>query len=163
VHDSERPQPAIVAPGTLNSQDEPGKPPSDAAVLFDGKDLSHWCDNAGNPASWKLENGAMVATKSDIVTKQVLGDIQLHVQFCEPSPGKKSSQDRRNSGVFLMGLYEVQVVDCWPEGESLNKRCPLACRRIWHGAARWDINYGSKARCWKTLRVTRIAPATAGL
>jgi hypothetical protein len=111
VHDPERPQPAIVAPGTFSAQERPGKPPADAIVLFDGKDLSQWQDKSGNPAPWRLENGAMIAARSDIVSKRQFGDIQLHVEFCEPAPGRGSGQARGNSGVFLMDKFEVQVLD----------------------------------------------------
>lgn len=113
VHDPERPQPVIVTPGTFSTEEQPGKPPADAIVLFDGKDLSQWQDKKGNPAPWRLENGAMIAAKSDIVSKQEFGDIQLHVEFCEPAPGRGSGQGRGNSGVFLMDKYEVQVLDCY--------------------------------------------------
>jgi hypothetical protein len=111
VHDPERPQPAIVTPGTFSTQEQPGKPPADAIVLFDGKDLSQWQDKSGRPAPWRLENGAMIAARSDIVSTRQFGDIQLHVEFCEPSPGRGSGQGRGNSGVFLMDQYEVQVLD----------------------------------------------------
>jgi hypothetical protein len=111
VHDPERPQPAIVAPGTFSTQEQPGKPPADAIVLFDGKDLSQWQDKSGKAAPWRLENGAMIAAKSDIVSTRQFGDIQLHVEFCEPAPARGSGQSRGNSGVFLMDQYEVQVLD----------------------------------------------------
>jgi hypothetical protein len=81
--------------------------------LFDGKDLSQWQDKTGKPAPWKLENGAMISAKSDIVSTRELGDIQLHVEFCEPTPGRGSGQNRGNSGVFLMNKYEAQVLDCY--------------------------------------------------
>ena len=113
VHDPERPQPVIVTPGTFSAQEQPGKPPADAIVLFDGKDLSQWRDKAGKPAPWRLENGAMVSARSDIVSTREFGDIQLHVEFCEPSPGRGSGQGRGNSGVFLMDKFEVQVLDCY--------------------------------------------------
>jgi hypothetical protein len=113
VHDPERPQPAVVTPGSFSSQEQPGRPPSDAIVLFDGKDLSQWRDKSGQPAPWKLENGAMISAKSDIVSTRQFGDIQLHVEFCEPAPGRGSGQGRGNSGVFLMDQYEVQVLDCY--------------------------------------------------
>ena len=111
VHDPARPQPPIVTPGTSFSQQ--ATPPSDAIILFDGKSLDNWRDRKGNPAPWKIEDGAMVATKSDIETTNELGDMQLHVEFCEPDPGAHAGQDRGNSGVFLMGRYEIQVLDCY--------------------------------------------------
>lgn len=110
VHDPERPQPPIVTPGTFS---ENATPPSDAVVLFDGKDLSHWRDLQGNPAPWKIEDGAMVTQKSDIVSTDQFADMQLHVEFCEPTPPKGDGQGRGNSGVFLMGRYEIQVLDCY--------------------------------------------------
>lgn len=113
VHDGERPQPRVVTPG-----DQPGKPPSDAIVLFDGSDLSKWKNQ-----NWKLEDGAMVAAKGDQETKEVFGDIQLHIEWAAPSPGQGSGQGRGNSGVFLMGRYEIQVLDCfenqtYPDGQT---------------------------------------------
>ena len=60
VHDSDRPFPPVVTPGTCSTQEEPGKPPSDAVVLFDGKDLSHWQSGRGGPARWTVRDGAMV-------------------------------------------------------------------------------------------------------
>ena len=110
VHDPERPQPPIVTPGKFS---EAATPPGDAIVLFDGKDLSQWRDKDGKPAPWKLENGAMIADKSDIVSTQQFGNIQLHLEFCEPTPEKGSGQGRGNSGVFFMDRYEIQVLDCF--------------------------------------------------
>lgn len=110
VHDPERPQPPIVTPGTFSVG---ATPPSDAIVLFDGKDLSHWRDTQGNPAPWKLEDGVMTSDKSDIVSTNEFADMQLHVEFCEPTPAKGEGQGRGNSGVFLMGHYEIQVLDCY--------------------------------------------------
>jgi hypothetical protein len=111
VHDPARPQPPIVTPGTFSAQ---ATPPSDATVLFDGKSLSNWRDKkTGGPAPWTVEDGMMVAAKGDIVTTNEMGDMQLHVEFCEPEPGQHAGQDRGNSGVFLMGRYEIQVLDCY--------------------------------------------------
>ncbi len=116
IHDRNRPNPSVVTPGTASTQDAPGKPPSDAIVLFDGKDLSHWVvKKDGSPAKWKVENGYFeVAPKTgDMSTKDSFGDCQLHVEFSEPDPPKGEDQDRGNSGVFLMGLYEIQVLDSY--------------------------------------------------
>jgi Domain of Unknown Function (DUF1080) len=115
IHDMNRPVPPVVTPGTASTQDSPGRPPSDATVLFDGSDLSKWQHKDGTPAKWKVENGyAEVAPKTGyIYTKQAFGDCQLHVEFREPTPPHGDSQERGNSGVFLMGLYEVQVLDSY--------------------------------------------------
>ncbi len=115
IHDMSRPVPPIVTPGTASTQDTPGKPPSDAIVLFDGKDLSQWQRQDGSPAEWKVENGyaEVVAKTGYIYTKQPFGDCQLHVEFAEPTPPHGESQERGNSGVFLQGLYEVQVLDSY--------------------------------------------------
>lgn len=110
VHDDARPRPRVVTPG-----DQPGKPPSDATVLFDGSNLDAWQSAKGGPAGWKIENGYMevLAGSGDIATKRKFGDYQLHVEFSEPSPPAGKSQGRGNSGVFLAGLYEVQVLDSY--------------------------------------------------
>ncbi|HEY2682224.1 MAG TPA: DUF1080 domain-containing protein [Steroidobacteraceae bacterium] len=110
VHDDKRPRPPVVTPGH-----EAGQPPSDAVVLFDGKNLDAWQSDKGGPARWKVENGYMevVGGTGDIVTKQKFGDCQLHVEFRSPKPPTGHSQERGNSGVFLAGLYEIQVLDSY--------------------------------------------------
>ena len=115
IHDPARPVPPVIDAGTASTQDSPGRPPSDAVVLFDGKDLSRWSHKDGSPAKWKVENGyAEVAAKTGyIYTREAFGDCQLHVEFSEPVPPKGESQERGNSGVFLMGLYEIQVLDSY--------------------------------------------------
>ena len=116
VHDCERPQPRIVAPGTESTQDAPGAPPSDAVVLFDGTGLSGWAASRdGGEAGWKVEDGYMeVEPKTgNIQTKAELGDCQLHLEWRAPDEIKGESQGRGNSGVFMMGRYEIQVLDCY--------------------------------------------------
>jgi hypothetical protein len=115
IHDRNRPVPAVITSGTASTQDVPGRPPSDATVLFDGKDLSHWAQKDGSAAKWKVENGyfEVVPKTGELHTKDAFGDCQLHVEFAEPSPPKGEDQDRGNSGVFLMGLYEIQVLDSY--------------------------------------------------
>ena len=107
VHDSKRPPARVVTPGP-----GPGSAPSDAIVLFDGTNLSKWQGRDG-AAQWKVENGYMevVPKTGDIRTKEEFGSVQLHLEFACPSEVKGSSQGRGNSGVFLMGLYEIQVLD----------------------------------------------------
>jgi hypothetical protein len=113
IHDPSRPVPALVGPGTPSTQDAPGRAPSDAILLFDGKDLSKWTHKDGTPAKWRVENGYFeVLPKSGyIYTREPFGDCQLHVEFAEPLPATGEGQERGNSGVFLMGLYEIQVLD----------------------------------------------------
>ncbi len=111
VHDPERPQPPVVMSGTFS---EKATPPCDAVVLFDGQDLSQWRDKkTGGEAPWRIEDGIMVSAKGDIETTNQFGDIQLHLEFREPTPAQGEGQGRGNSGVFFMGQYEIQVLDCY--------------------------------------------------
>ena len=111
VHDGRRPQPRIVTPGTESTQAQPGRPPSDAIVLFDGRDLSRWKGRDGE-ARWLVQDGYMeVNGTGNIETKEHFGDCQLHLEWAAPAEIKGSSQGRGNSGVFLMGRYEIQVLD----------------------------------------------------
>ena len=111
VHDSDRPLPPVITPGTASTNEMPGKPPSDAVVLFDGKDLSHWQSGDGKPAPWTVENGYAIVHGGDIQTKDTFTDYQLHVEWSAPTPPTGGSQGRGNSGVFLAGRYEIQVLD----------------------------------------------------
>ncbi len=121
VHDMNRPRPAVVTPGAA-----PGQPPSDAVILLDGKSLDAWeSDKDGSPCAWKLVDGAMevVKGKGQIRTKQSFGDCQLHIEWRTPDVVEGTSQGRGNSGVFLMGTYELQVLDCfendtYPDGQA---------------------------------------------
>lgn len=115
VHDGKRPQPRIVTPGRETTQEHAGTPPADAVVLFDGVDLSKWQGKNGGAAPWKVENGYMevVPKSGNIVTKDPIGNCQLHVEWAAPAQVEGDSQGRGNSGVFLLSLYEVQVLDCY--------------------------------------------------
>ena len=125
VHDESRPQPQIVAPPTASTQEEPGRPPSDAVVLFNGEDLSEWESNEGGAARWAVKDGYfhVVPGTGYIHTKRGFGDVQLHVEWSAPNPARGTGQDRGNSGVYLMGKYEVQVLDSYgnqtyPDGQA---------------------------------------------
>ena len=115
IHDLDRPLPKIITPGTASTPDAPGKPPSDAVVLFDGTNLDQWLAADGGPAKWKVEHGyvEVVPGTHNMHTKNSFGDCQLHVEFSEPNPPKGDDQDRGNSGVFLMNTYEIQVLDSY--------------------------------------------------
>ena len=112
IHDNSRPMPPVVDPGPAGP---PVPAPSDAVVLLDGKSIAGWLDAKNQPAKWKVENGYLevVPKTGEIHTVKTFGDCQLHVEWMAPSPAKGEGQDRGNSGVFLMGLYEVQVLDCY--------------------------------------------------
>lgn len=97
-------EPAVVTPGKTA-----GDAPSDAVILFDGKDLSAW----ENVENWKVVDGAMVSGKGDARTKAGFGDCQLHIEWSAPVPAKGTGQGRGNSGVFLMDTYEIQVLDSY--------------------------------------------------
>jgi hypothetical protein len=117
VHDPSRPRPTVITPGA-----QIGQPPSDAVVLFDGKDLSKWSAVQFGTASyterdavapWKVENGyfEVVPGSGGIATREKFGDVQVHLEWAAPASRAGNSQNRGNSGLFLMGLYEVQILD----------------------------------------------------
>jgi hypothetical protein len=115
-HDRERPMATVVDPGTSSSQDQPGRPPSDATVLFDGKDNSQWVALDGSPTKWIVHDGAFecVPGSGYARTLQSFGDCQLHVEWTAPNPPHGESQDRGNSGVFFgFDRYEIQVLDSY--------------------------------------------------
>ncbi|MBI3210663.1 MAG: DUF1080 domain-containing protein [Candidatus Solibacter usitatus] len=117
VHDSNRPHPPIVTPGKT-----PGAPPSDAIVLFDGKDLSKWAqrgrgDDRGKliDAKWTVRDGYFETGSGtgEMFSREKFGDIQLHIEWAAPPVVKGTSQGRGNSGVLIMGQYEIQVLDMY--------------------------------------------------
>ena len=114
VHDIKRPHPRMVTAGpTL------GPPPSDAVVLFDGKDLSKWIDRAKDgktsAPSWTLGDGYFEVKPGtgSLYSKEKFGSAQIHVEWAAPAKIESSSQLRGNSGVLIMSVYEVQVLDSW--------------------------------------------------
>lgn len=115
VHDADRPRPRIIKPAPTFSLLAP--PPSDAVVLFDGKDLSKWESTRGNgnPARWTVADGAFqVAPRTGgIRTKDKFVDFQLHLEFATPAQVQGESQGRGNSGVLINGMYEVQILDSY--------------------------------------------------
>ena len=115
IHDESRPRPPVIDPGTASTQEEPGTPPSDAIVLFGGEgDLSNWQNReGGGEPNWTVEDGNLVAGSGYIETKEGFGDVQLHVETSAPLPAEGEGQGRGNSGIFLMGQYEIQVLDSY--------------------------------------------------
>lgn len=119
VHDDARPRPRIVEPGTANMAAKPGNAPSDAVVLFDGSDLSQWVQRGRGgkmlEPAWKVENGyiEIAPGTGSLMTKEKFGDVQLHIEWATPAEPRAASQGRGNSGVMLMALYEIQVLDSY--------------------------------------------------
>jgi hypothetical protein len=111
-HDIRRPKPPVVEPAGENIA---ARPPRDAVVLFDGKDLDAWKSPDGGPAKWKVADGYFETAPGagPIETKGKFGDIQLHVEWAAPDPPTGVGQDRGNSGLFLMGQFEIQVLDSY--------------------------------------------------
>ena len=149
--------------GYLNAQEEPpvvspgskaGQPPSDAIVLFDGKDFSQWEKVRGGEVGWKLEDGAMVVTRSgNIKTKESFGDVQLHIEWAAPAEVKGQGQGRGNSGVYLQGRYEIQVLDSYQ-----NKTYPNGQAGAFYGNNPPLVNASRKPGEWQTYDIVFIAP-----
>jgi hypothetical protein len=158
-HDRSRPAPLVVEPGTASTQETAGKAPSDAAVLFDGKDLSAWAQKDGSPAKWKVGNGYFetVPKSGYIYTRQSFGDVQLHVEFATPSPAVGQDQDRGNSGVFLMGLYEIQVLDSYN-----NKTYADGSAAAVYGQYPPLVNASRQPGQWQTYDIVFHAPSFDG-
>ncbi len=123
------PEPAVVDPG------DAARAPADAIVLFDGKSLEAWVGGE----NWPIENNTATSDKAGITTKQSFGDCQLHLEFATPEKVEGSGQGRGNSGVYLMGVYEVQILDSFEnptyfdgQAASIYKQQPPmvnACRK----------------------------------
>ncbi|MSU64789.1 MAG: DUF1080 domain-containing protein [Opitutus sp.] len=139
--------PVIFAPA--------GGIPSDAIILFDGKNLDAWESVKGGPAPWKLENGAMVvAAKTGYIrTKAAFGSIQLHLEFRTPAEVKGDSQGRGNSGVFFMERYEVQVLDSYNNPTYVNGQVGAVYKQ--HIPL---VNPSRPPGEWQTYDIVFIAP-----
>jgi hypothetical protein len=141
------PEPPVVTPGDNNG------PPSDAIVLFDGKNFDAW----KGAEKWKVDDDGGFTVKGNVQTKQAFGDIQLHVEFASPDPPKGRDQGRGNNGIGLMGArYEIQVLDSFEnptyfEGQCAsvyNQRPPM-------------VNASRKPGKWQTYDIAFTAPRFA--
>ena len=143
------PEPPVVTPG------EQTKPPSDAIILFDGNDLTKWqSTERGKEAKWVIKDGAMeVNGTGSIRTKEEFGDMQLHVEWAAPSEVKGESQGRGNSGVYLQGRYEIQVLDSYQ-----NKTYPNGQAGSFYGHAAPLVNAARKPGEWQTYDIIFHAP-----
>ncbi len=158
VHDGQRPQPRVVEPGAFRA----AVPPSDAVVLFDGRDLSAWRSESGAPSGWVLADGAMIVPArgvpggGDAFTRQEFGDFQLHLEWATPETPVGDGQERGNSGVYLMGLYELQVLDSYQ-----NPTYPDGQAGAIYGQFPPLVNASRKPGEWQSYDVTFTAPRFA--
>jgi len=171
VHDPARPHPPVVTPGAT-----PGSAPSDATVLFDGKDLSKWAHhgtgaNAAQvtPAKWTVRDGyfEVAAGTGAIYSRDAFGDMQLHLEWASPAEVKGNSQGRGNSGIMAMGLYEIQILDTFNNttyadgqaGAIYGQYPPLA--NVARGPGQWqtyDIVF--EAPRWEGGKLVKAASQT---
>ncbi len=132
-----------------------GDAPSDAIIIFDGKNLNEWTSLDGAPAKWEVKDGAFTVAKGtgDIKTKKTFGDIQLHIEWRAPTEIVGEGQGRGNSGIFLQERYELQVLDSYESvtysngqaGSIYKQSIPL-------------VNATRKPGEWQTYDVIYIAP-----
>jgi len=144
------PVPRVVTPGKTASD-----PPSDAIILFDGKNLDAWKAQDGSPAKWKVEGGILtVAPGTGIIqTKQGFGDCQLHIEWRTPAEVSGEGQGRGNSGIFLMGRYELQVLDSYNNSTYSNGQAGSIYKQ--HMPA---VNVCRPPGQWQTYDIVFTAP-----
>jgi hypothetical protein len=163
----------FILPGTLISQDDPklteiwdpapeivtpgktSEAPSDAILLFDGSNLDEWTNEKGGQAGWDLRNGILTIKpgSGSIKTKRSFADCQLHVEWRSPSKIEGEGQGRGNSGIYLQGRYEVQVLDSYNNptysngqaGSIYKQHIPL-------------VNASRKPGEWQTYDIIYAAP-----
>lgn len=139
-------EPKVVDPGP------PGGPPSDAVVLFDGKDMSAW--EGGD--KWEIKDGYAIC-HGGVASKESFGDCQLHVEFASPEKIEGSGQGRGNSGVYLMGKYEVQILDSYENPTYFDGQCASIYKQ-----SPPLVNASRKPGEWQTLDIIFTAPRFEG-
>ncbi len=152
VHDGRRPQPSVVTPGVTNERPAPA--PSDAVVLLgSGDDLSAWQMTDGSPATWSMKGGVLSTGKGMLQTRREFTDFQLHVEFATPVEVKGDSQGRGNSGVFLLGKFEIQVLDSYH-----NLTYPDGQAAAMYGQHPPQVNASRRPGEWQTYDIIFTAP-----
>ena len=152
VHDPDRPNPRRIDPGDFSTQQKPGRPPSDAIVLFGGQNLGKW-----KPNQWKVEGGELVAGAGDLDTADDYGSFQLHLEWLVPREETPNIMDRGNNGVFIMGLFEVQIFDSYrtkiyPDGQAASI----------YGQTPALVNAQRQPPAWEFYDILFTAPEFAG-
>ncbi|MCW5559707.1 MAG: DUF1080 domain-containing protein, partial [Verrucomicrobiae bacterium] len=135
-------EPRVVTPGAN------GAPPSDAIVLFDGRDLSAWKSDSGAAPGWKVENGYAEVHSGSILTREEFGPIQLHIEWATPAEVKGEGQGRGNSGVYLQGRYEIQVLDSYQNPTYFNGQAGA-----FYGHAAPLVNASRKPGEWQSYDI----------
>lgn len=145
-----KPEAPVITPGKTSMD-----PPSDAIVLFDGKDLSKWKAKDGGEVKWTIEDGAMTVKPGtgEITTKESFGDCQLHIEWRTPSVVKGEGQGRGNSGIFLMSNYELQILDNYNNKTYSNGQAGSIYKQLIPLA-----NVSRKPGEWQTYDVIFTAP-----
>lgn len=158
VHEEDpakQPQPKIVAPKPHDA--EAAKAPEGATILFDGTEatLDNWSSMKGEPTKWKLVDGALVSIfrAGYIRTKKEFGSCKLHIEFATPTKAEGTGQGRGNSGVFLMGQYEVQVLDSYENTTYPDGQCGAL-----YGRAVPLVNASRPPGEWQTYDITFTRP-----
>lgn len=158
VHEEDpekQPQPEVVTPPPYDA--EAAKAPEDATILFDGteKTLGNWTDTKGQPTKWKLVDGALESVRRAgyIQSKQQFGSCQLHIEFATPAEPQGAGQGRGNSGVFLMGQYEIQVLDSFENVTYPDGQCGAL-----YGRKKPLVNASRGPGEWQTYDITFHRP-----
>lgn len=147
------PIPVKVTPGEKNTA------PSDAIILFDGKNLNNWVSTKDTTATakWILNKDASMTVKNgtgDIQTKQKFGDIQLHIEWKNPATPRAKGQNRANSGIFFQGLYEIQILDNYDNKTYTNGQVGSVYKQ--HVPL---VNAANPSGEWQTYDIIYHAPA----
>ena len=158
VHETDpkkQPQPKVVTPKPYDA--EAAKPPKGAKVLFDGteKTLPNWIAGNGKPTKWKLVDGSLESVRGGgyLQSKEEFGSCRLHVEFATPKVAKGNGQGRGNSGVFLMGQYEIQVLDSYKNTTYPDGQCGAL-----YGRAKPLVNASRGPGEWQTYDITFHRP-----
>jgi len=141
--------PPVITPGTA------GAAPSDATILFDGSSLEGWTYTNGRPAEWIIEGDAMVVKpgSGSIVSRAKFNDAQLHLEFATPTDVHGEGQERGNSGMYLQGRYEIQILDSFDNETYANGQCSAV-----YGQHAPLVNASRGPGQWQTYDVIFRAP-----
>jgi hypothetical protein len=152
IHDPARPQPRVVTPGGAEALMSPA--PADATVLLGGgSDTGAWTQTDGSPATWEMRAGVISSGKGMLRTKAEFADVQLHVEFATPTEVKGDSQGRGNSGVYLMGAFEIQVLDSYQ-----NPTYADGSASAMYGQFPPMVNASRKPGVWQSYDIIFTAP-----